>query len=297
MAESSLRLKIREDRFATITFDAVGRSTNLLTLAVWQEFEKALLLLERQTDIRGLILKSGKAEGFIAGADLKLLGDAVPNDPRVKTVIDLGRQVLLKLEAVPFPTCAIIDGPALGGGLEVAMACDILLLGMSRTVEVGLPETKFGLIPGWGGTQRLPRIVGLPTAADLLTTGKKLTAIQAAEIELGIGPIDSDMLLPSAIQVMGIENWGWQAARRQKQEWIPAATRAAYRAVHSGEISKAVREAIGTMVAGAELPLEHALAREAEGFFRLAGSAESRRLIAEFFADKKPSINYSETMV
>lgn len=286
MADASLRLKVREDRFATLTFDSAGRSANVLTLDVWQEFESALLLLERQPDVRGLVLKSGKPNTFIAGADLKLLADATPNDPRVRAVIELGQRVLLKLEALPFPTCAVIDGPALGGGLEVALACDLVLLGSNPRLEVGLPEVKFGLMTGWGGTQRLPRVVGLPTAADLLTTGKTLTAVQAAEIELGIGPLDSDALLPSAVKVLALD--GWQAARRQKQEWVPAAARAAFRPA-TGALSRAAREAVLTMAAGAELPLEHALARETEGFFRLAGSAESRGLIAEFFAAKRPA--------
>ncbi|QEL19033.1 enoyl-CoA hydratase-related protein [Limnoglobus roseus] len=291
MADSSIRLKIRDDRFATITFDSAGRSTNLLTLDVWRDFEKALLLLERQTEIRGVILKSGKADVFIAGADLKLLADAAPQDPRVKAVLDLGRRVLLQLEALPFPTCAIIDGPALGGGLEVALACDVLLLGSNRKVEVGLPEVNFGLIPGWGGTQRLPRVVGLPVAADLLTTGRTLNAMQAAEVELGIGPINSDDLFPSAMKVLLID--GWPAVRRQKQEWVPAAARGEFRPA-SLNLSLAAREALTTMIAGAELTLEQALAREAECFLRLAGSTESRKLIANFFAARQPAFNHSQ---
>lgn len=294
MAQSAIRLRIREDHFATITFDAPGHGPNLLTEVAWLELEKAVRLLSCQADIRGVILKSAKPGGFIAGADLKLLADASPNDPRLKTAVELGNRVLTQLEALPFPTCAIIDGAALGGGLEVALACDVILLGTDPRVELGLPEVKFGLIPGWGGTQRLSRVVGLPMAVDLISTGRTLNAVQAAEIELAIGPIDSNNLLTSAMRVLTID--GWPAARRQKHDWIPVDSRSKYRP-SSADLSKAGREALNTIVAGAELPLAHAIQRETEGFFRLAGSAESKRLIADFFEARKNSFEHTETLI
>src|SRR5205085_533528 len=102
-----------------------------------------------------------------------------PNDPAVLAFIEQGLRVLEKLEALPFPTCAAIDGAALGGGLEVALACDCIGFSQNPKVQLGLPEVKLGLIPGWGGTQRLPRIMtagffkGVPNclakAAELIT--------------------------------------------------------------------------------------------------------------------------------
>ena len=141
-------------------------------------------------------------------------------------------------------------------------------------------------MPGWGGSQRLPRIIGLPFAGDLIGTGKTINAIRAAEIDLAIGPIDSDTLVQSAMKVLNIE--GWQSARRQKMEWIPADNRALYRPQLEGA-STAVREALTAMVAGSALPLTEAIARESEGFFRLAGTDESKARIAEFFAARKGS--------
>lgn len=284
MAQSSLRLVIRDDRYATLTFDAPERSVNVLNEQTWRDLETALRVLIVQPDIRGAILKSSKPNCFIAGADLKLLSEAERNDPRVKTVIELGHRVLHMLESLPCPTCAMIDGVALGGGLEVALACDIILLGTNPKVYLGLPEVKFGLMPGWGGTQRLPRLIGLPFAGDLIGTGKSINAVRAAEIDLAIGPIDSDQLLNSAMKVLMIE--GWQSARRQKMEWIPADTRALYRP-QLDNATRAVREAILAMMAGSELPLPEALARESEGFFHLVGSDESKTLISNFLNTKK----------
>jgi enoyl-CoA hydratase/carnithine racemase len=283
IAQSSIRLTVREDRFATITFDAQDRPTNVLTLDTWRDFEKTLKLLTGQTDIRGVILKSGKPNVFVAGADLKLLADAAPNDPRVREVIDLGNKVLFELEALPFPTCAIIDGAALGGGLEVALACDVILTGTNPKVELGLPEVKLGLMPGWGGTQRLPRVIGLPLAADAIGSGKTMNAVRATEIDLAIGPIDSDELLKSAMKVLKID--GWQAARRQKHEWVPAEVREKFRP-QLANVPKAVREAVMAVVEGTALPLPSAVQLETDGFFRLVGSAESKKLIGEFFTRK-----------
>lgn len=294
MAQPSVRVRIREDQFATITFDAPGRAPNLLTDAVWLELEKAVRLLSCQSGVRGVVLKSAKPGLFIAGADLKLLADAAPNDPRLRAVVDLGNRVLMQLEALPFPTAAIVDGAALGGGLEVALACDVILVGTDPRVELGLPEVKFGLIPGWGGTQRLSRVVGMPTAVDLVSTGRTLTAVQAAEVELAIGPVESGKLLDAALRVLTIE--GWPAARRQKHDWIPVDTRLKYRP-SSTDLTRAGREALNTIIEGAELPLPHAIRRETEGFFRLAGSAESKRLIGDFFDARKNDFEHMETLM
>jgi enoyl-CoA hydratase len=284
MAKSSIRLVIRDDRFATLTFDAPERTANLLTEQTWRDLEVALRVLIVQTDIRGVILKSAKPDNFIAGADLQLLAGAVRHDSKVKAVIEHGHRVLNMLESLPCPTCALIDGAALGGGLEVALACDIILLGTNRKIELGLPEVKFGLMPGWGGTQRLPRLIGLAFAGDLIGTGNTINAVRAAEIDLALGPIDSGTLLQSAMQIMGIE--GWQSARRQKMEWIPVDARALYRPALDNA-TRAVREALTAMMDGSALPLPEALARETEGFFQLVGSDESKMLIEQFFATRK----------
>ena len=126
--------------------------------------------------LRVLILCSSSPGSFCAGADLierRTMSETQVN----KFLVDL-RHALGRLETLPIPTIAAIDGPALGGGLEVALACDLRVAGHSVT-KIGLPEAKLGIIPGAGGTQRATRLLGLSKAKDLIFTGRMLTASQA----------------------------------------------------------------------------------------------------------------------
>ncbi len=248
----SIRLDTRPDGVAVLTLDQPGSRANVLSKQLWAELEAALVPLADRPDLKGLVLASAKPGIFIAGADLKFLASVpAPNDPAVRDLIEHGLRVLDVLESLPVPTCAAIDGAALGGGLEVALACDYRIAGTNSRVELGLPEVKLGLIPGWGGTQRLPRVVGLEAAVGTVGT----TA-------------------PAHI-------------RAWKRNPIPEAERQYRPAVPSEP--NAVREAMLCLVRGAERPLGEALTLETEAFLRLAGSDESKRLIGEFFASKKRS--------
>src|SRR4051812_29527351 len=170
---SAITISERPDGVAVPAFDQPGSKANVLTRALWAEFGNALAGLAARTDLKGLVLASAKPGIFIAGADLKLLANAPgPNDPDVRAFIDQGLRVLEQLEALPFPTCAAIDGAALGGGFEVALACDYRVCGTNPKVQLGLPEVSLGLIPGWGGTQRLPRLVGIHEAAEMVASGR-----------------------------------------------------------------------------------------------------------------------------
>ena len=176
---AALSLAVRPDAVGVLTIDQPGRRANVLTPDLWAELDAAVQALAARADLRGLVLASGKPGVFVAGADLKLLADAGPGDPAVRAFLDQGNRVLFALEALPFPTCAAIDGAALGGGLELALACTHRVCGRHANVRLGLPETKLGLIPGWGGTQRLPRLVGMAIASEMLATGEPLDAEQA----------------------------------------------------------------------------------------------------------------------
>src|SRR5215210_861225 len=169
---SAIHLSVT-DGLARLTFDQPDSRANVLSTALWTEFGQALDSLVHRPGLTGLVLASAKPGIFIAGADLKELADADPADPEpTRAFIELGLRVLETLEALPFPTAALIDGAALGGGLEVALACDFRLCGTGPRVQLGLPEIKLGLIPGWGGTQRLPRLVGVEEAINRLLSGE-----------------------------------------------------------------------------------------------------------------------------
>jgi len=171
-----IELTVRADSIAVLTFNQLGGKANVLNSGLWTELDEALDSLATRTDIKGLVLTSAKPGIFIAGADLKLLANAKgPNDPEVRAFIERGLSVLNKLENLPFPTIAAIEGAALGGGLEVALACDYRIAGsVDPKFKLGFPEVALGLIPGWGGTQRLPRIIGIPEAMTVIVSGQPM---------------------------------------------------------------------------------------------------------------------------
>src|SRR5207249_10000499 len=123
----------------------------------------------------------GKPGMFIAGADLKELGAGTPTSEQVRTVCKRGLDIIAGFESLPFPTAALIDGGCMGGGLEMALGFDYRLAGSHPKVDIGLPETKLGIIPGWGGTQRLPRVIGPALAAELICAGESVNAQRAKE--------------------------------------------------------------------------------------------------------------------
>jgi enoyl-CoA hydratase/carnithine racemase len=291
MPDPTVRLDYRPDGVAVLTFDQPGSKANVLTPQVWSDFEAALDQLAARADVRGLVLASAKPGIFIAGADLKLLGPARPSDPAVRGVIEQGLRVLAKLEALPFPTCAAIDGAALGGGLEVALACDSRHYGNSPRIQVGFPEVTLGLIPGWGGTQRLPRIIGMETAARLLASGEILDVRGAAEAGLAEEITESDGLTETVANTLVRKGRETLTAfirerRVRKQSPIPVGERTNFRETMPSQPT-ATREAVAVLVQGAGLPLADAIKLETEAFLRLAGSDESKRLIAEFFASRQ----------
>ncbi len=279
---SAITVTVRPDAVAVLTFDQPNSRANVLSRELWTEFGDALAALAPRTDLKGLVLASAKPGIFIAGADLKLLASAPgPNDPDVRAFIEQGLRVLEQLEALPLPTCAAIDGAALGGGLEVALACDYRACGTNPKVQLGLPEVKLGLIPGWGGTQRLPRLVGVPLAADLLTSGRSLGAEDASRFALAGRGDDSMSLIDSGAKLLALIGTS-QSARQQRFGPVANAE-----LPQQPALSGAAAEAVRVVIEGAPLPLRDAIAVETDAFMRLAGGDESKRLIAEFFAARK----------
>ncbi len=279
---SAITVTTRPDGVAVLTFDQPGSKANVLTRDLWTEFGESLAALAPRTDVKGLVLASAKPGVFIAGADLKLLANApAPNDPDVRAFIEQGLRVLEQLEALPFPTCAAIDGAALGGGLEVALACDYRVCGTNPKVQLGLPEVTLGLIPGWGGTQRLPRIVGVFEAAEMLASGRSDSAYNAATSGLTDHTADSGLLMEDAVAALSRVDVA-HSVRAKKLAPLPGDE-----PFTAPADSTAAREALRVLAEGAALPLYDAIKLETEAFIRLAGSDESKRLIAEFFASRK----------
>ncbi len=283
---STIHLTTRPDAVVVLTFDQPGSKANILSADLWTELEAVLEDLTARAGLKGLVLASGKPGIFIAGADLKLLANAPgPGDPEVRGFIEQGVRVLAKLEELPFPTCAAIDGAALGGGLEVALACDYRIAGSSEKFRIGLPEVTLGLIPGWGGTQRLPRIVGLMQAAELLTTGAAIDRERATAIGLIDRSAPTDTLIETAaVEVLAR---GHELLQRRLQKQLPIAQELRSAFTSANGLNPAAVEAVRAMATGAEATLPAAIAVETAAFLRLAGSEDSKQRIAEFFASRK----------
>lgn len=286
---SSLSVVHRPDGVAVLTFDAPNSRANVLSEAVWTDLRSAVRTLKVRDGVTGLVFASGKSDVFIAGADLKFFA-AVPNPEHasVRELVALGLGTLDLLESLPFPTCAAINGAALGGGLEVALGCDVRVCGPNPAVQLGLPEVKLGLIPGWGGSQRLPRVCDLATSVRMLLRGESLSAADAVAAKLvdHIFP-DGDLVEQAAGFVLGVNP---EPPRRAKREPLPLVDQELLKdevlAIGPPD-SSAGRELAAVLVRGGQQPLADALPIESAAFGRLTGSEESKRRIAEFFASRK----------
>lgn len=168
------------DGLATLTFDKAGTNTNTLSAAALAELNEALDALDRERP-RGLIIRSGKANGFIAGADVDEFGEIASEEGAI-ALVKRGWDAFERLAAVPYPTLALIRGFCLGGGLELALACRYRVAIDEPGTRLGLPEVLLGIVPGWGGIKRLPRLAGAPAALDLLLTGKTVDAKRAKRL-------------------------------------------------------------------------------------------------------------------
>ncbi len=178
---TSFRMALH-DRIAVVTFDQPGSRVNTLGTSTLTELEALLADVGAAAGVQGVVIRSGKPDQCIAGADLREIAalSEGPVEPLAR-FIELGHRVFGMLGSLPFATIGVIDGPALGGGLELLLACDGLIAADSSKTRMGLPEVTLGLIPAWGGTQRLPRRIGLQQGLERMLTGDPWSAAEAAE--------------------------------------------------------------------------------------------------------------------
>jgi enoyl-CoA hydratase/carnithine racemase len=205
-----------------------------------------------------VIVRSASRKFFSAGADIKAF--ASNSTEANMAMIELGHEVLASIARIPKVFIAQVEGHALGGGLEIALACD-LRFGARGTYKLGLPEVTLGLLPGNGGTQRLPRIIGVPAALDLMVTGRPIS--------------------PGQAHGLGILNRLFGAAETADR------TRA-YAEALAGGATAAIGEIKLTTYVGVEMPIADALAREREGIRRLFDTADSAEGFAAFAEKRKP---------
>lgn len=175
------RLETDADQILWLYFDKENASVNTIDHHVMHELSNILDSLANDTQHKGLIITSAKKTGFIAGADISQFTQFKDIDQATSVLLD-GQCIFDKIESLHIPTVALIDGFCLGGGMELALACRYRIADDSRKTKLGLPEVKLGIHPGWGGTVRLPRLIGAPQALNMILSGHTVSGKAAAKL-------------------------------------------------------------------------------------------------------------------
>lgn len=279
-----------EDNIGILTFDVPDETVNAITPAFLSDFDTALGSLP--PDLRGLILTSGKEGQFVAGADLTMLVQATDSHLPENAARTLQR-TLNRLGTLPYPTVAALNGAALGGGLEIALACDYRVCVESEKSILGLPEVGLGLLPAGGGTQRLPRLIGLTSALALILPARRYSPRRARRYGVVDEVVHPAVLMQAARHRLtrgkrvGHPRWGWmdRAALRFRPVRFFVYRRAerTVRRESRGHYPAPAR-ALDAVRAGQEQGMGAGLAAEAVFFGELASGLVAHNLIGLFLA-------------
>ncbi len=172
-----------DEGVARVEIDVPGAKMNVLNGALLGDLETLLIRLENDPTVRAIVIASGKKDSFVAGADVGAI-EALESVDAARAASEFGQRVFARIEASSKPVVAAVQGVCLGGGCEMALACHHRILADDAVTKIGLPEVRLGILPGWGGTQRLPRIVGLQAALDLILSGRTLDPRRALRMGL-----------------------------------------------------------------------------------------------------------------
>ena len=282
------------DGIAWLTFDAPGKKVNTLSQGLMQWFDEQLVELATQP-LRGLVLRSGKRDTFVAGADIEEL-QLLDDRQQVRQLLARGHDLFRRFTDLPFPTVAAIHGACLGGGLELALCCDWRVATEHDKTKIGLPEVQLGLIPGLGGTQRLPRLIGVPAALDLVLTGRQVAASRARRLGLVDETCHPAALETAALRLVARGKRGGSKPARAMGDRMadlvarsPLGGRLVYDKARAETLAKteghypAPLRAIEVMARGMKLPLPEALQAEADVFVDLVVGETAKSLMGIFF--------------
>lgn len=207
------------DEHVTLVLDVAGASVNTLSREVMRELDEILIGLE-QRSLTGLIIRSAKPAGFIAGADVHEF-EHITDAATATRLARSGQQVFDRLADLPFPTVAVIHGHCLGGGLELALACRHRVAREDEGTRLGLPEVRLGIHPGFGGTVRLPALIGALPALQLMLTGRSVSARQAHKLGLVDDIVPERHLLAAASACLGTRRAHRPAWSKRLPGWWP----------------------------------------------------------------------------
>lgn len=287
----------REGDVALLTYDQPNSPVNTLNTRIGPLFEQCFALVERDPTLLGIVLLSGKADTWVAGADIEEL-QAVTTAADAEALSRTGHRLLSRVAGFPKPIIAAIHGAALGGGLELALACSYRIATAHPKTVLALPEVQLGIFPGAGGTQRLPQQIGLRAALDMMLTGKNVRAKKAHRLALVEELVHPAILRAVAIQrVRALARQEETPARRRRitlldrvLEDTSFGRRFVYEQARKSVLKKtgghypAPLAAIEAVATGLEEGPVAGYDREARRFGEMAVSSVSRQLMSIFFA-------------
>jgi len=262
---------------------------NVLNQSIQSEFEQLFEDIAKSDDIKGLIFTSDKKDCFIAGADISML-QQIETSEQALEMCRLLHAMMQRIVDLPITTVAAINGACLGGGLEMALAFDYRIGSAHRSTKIGVPEVQLGLMPGGGGTQRIPRLIDLPTSLDMILSGKQFNATRAKKVGLLDAAVAPEILLQVAKQYATKKKPSRTKSLKQKVMNL-----APMRAFIISQASKKIMQAtkghypahikiLDTVKRGLSTSLTQGLEIEAQGFSELVMTPESNQLINIFFA-------------
>ena len=290
--QKAFSLKIDEQNIAWLAIDVPNEKMNTLQAAFADEMKEIFAQLKDTSGVKGMIIHSLKPDNFVAGADVRML-EACTTASEAEALAKQGQELFQQLSDLPYPVVAAIHGPCLGGGLELALACDYRVCTDSDKTRLGLPEVQLGLLPGSGGTQRLPRLIGLLPSLDLILTGKQLRAKKAKKLGVVDACVPDTILLDVAKQL--IEKGKNKGKKKQStKEKLMSGSGLGRKFVFEQAAKKTNEKTRGNYPATVAIleVIQHGLEKgfaqgqelEAKRFGELVMSSESKALRSIFFA-------------
>lgn len=280
---------IQNDNIAQLIFDMKNSNVNLLTTDVLCELEDTLDVLAKKADIDILFIKSAKKDIFIAGADINEIESLKDEEDAYKKV-RRGQIILRKISILPFTTVAVIDGACLGGGLELALNCDYRIATQGAKTKIGLPEVSLGVLPGFGGTQILKRLIGEQKALELILGSKILNGAKAEK--LGV----VDFSVPNGYLEFKLQSMSEKEIVAKKYKKSPLERFVPFIIYHFAKKEvmkktkgkyKAPLSVIDLFEKTRSLPINEGLEAEARAFSKLAVTDTSKNLIKLFFTSEE----------
>lgn len=285
----ALSLELDGQNIAWLAIDVPNEKMNTLQASFVDKMDELLQSIEQNSAIKGLVIYSKKPDNFVAGADIRML-DACQTAQDASNIARFGQEVFDRIASLKITSVAAIHGPCLGGGMELALACDYRVVSDDDKTKLGLPEVQLGLLPGSGGTQRMPRLIGLLNALDLILTGKQVRAKKAKKLGL------ADALVPVSIlnQVASTYAQKEKPKRQLDKKSQLAATGLGSKLILKEAGKKAQAKArhnypaidliLETIATGLQKGFKAGLEKEANAFGELVMSPESKALRHIFFS-------------